>query len=426
MKKYFFYFMLCMYFPFFMSCSDDTQEIISESSENSNTNTSRVDEMLLSGIQRDSMALVTLYKSTDGLRWHRRRNWLKTNICFWQGVKVADINGEPRVIWLDLACAGLSGTLPKEIGQLSELRRLVLSYNEDLKGNLIDEVYQLKNLVTLNTNFSSLTGSLSPLIGNLTQLDTLTMWTYLPDEEGIPYAYRMSGQIPTEIGKLKKLRYLRLGRNGFTGKIPNEIGNMISLRFIDLSQCDLDGEIPASLGDLPHINEIYLFDNQLSGQLPNGLMNAKTLDILSAHHNQLSGNIPVSIAGLTNISILKLSHNQLSGELPKALTQCKRLSLIELNDNQFSGDLPAWTGSGFENLTSIDLSNNQFTGNLPERKGHYLPGAGTFYASFYVSGNCLTGDVPDCFLRFIQGRDEVELRSRILPQQDGYGFSNLK
>lgn len=424
MKKYLLLLIVALSYSFLCGCSDESEELILVQPTLDITRTET--ELLTTGIQQDSIALVALYKATNGPCWNRRRNWLKTNVCFWQGVKVAEVDGEPRVIWLDLACSGLSGTLPKEIRNLTALQRLILSYNEELTGPLINEIFELKQLITLNTNFSGFTGTLSPSIANLTELDTLTMWNYLPDENGKPYKNRLNGSIPAELGKLQKLRYLRFGRQGFSGAIPSEIGAMRSLRFLDLAQCSLSGTIPATLGDLPAIQEIYLFENQLSGTLPDGLMKSKTLDIFSAHHNQLSGRIPESICGLTNLTILKLSYNQLSGPLPEALTRCAKLSIINLNNNTLSGDLPAWTGYGFPNLTAIDLSSNQFTGNLPERKGQFIPGAGTFYPSFYVSGNCLTGTVPEGFMRFIHGEDEQELRSRLVPQQDGFGFNNLQ
>lgn len=58
----------------------------------------------------DSLALVNLYKSTNGSNWHHNTNWLKGPVSTWYGVTV-DITGS-RVIYLILDGNNLNGTLP--------------------------------------------------------------------------------------------------------------------------------------------------------------------------------------------------------------------------------------------------------------------------------------------------------------------------
>lgn len=186
----------------------------------------------------------------------------------WQGVKVAEIDGQRRVVELNLAVALLKGELPTEIRFLTELKKLNLSYNNDLKGELIKEVFSLKNLEVLRANFCGFTGLLHAEIGNLAKLDTLEMWARLPLKNGDPYPFLLSGGVPKEIGQLKNLRYLRLARHNFTGALPEEIGNMENLRMLDFSECNFSGEIPQSLGKLKKLHTLFLDTNKLTGSIP--------------------------------------------------------------------------------------------------------------------------------------------------------------
>jgi Leucine-rich repeat (LRR) protein len=70
---------------------------------------------------------------------------------------------------------------------------------------------------------------------------------------------KLSGPIPEEFGKLKKLTDLRLNRN------------------------ELSGQIPASLLDAPALQVLRLDNNRLAGTIPNGL--GKRLMVFDASHN---------------------------------------------------------------------------------------------------------------------------------------------
>jgi len=76
------------------------------------------------------------------------------------------------------------------------------------------EVYSVEDTDTLNLESSGLTGSIPPEIGNLTNLEVL----WLSDNQ-------LTGSIPPEIGNLTNLIGLRLNDNQLTGIIPDEICN---------------------------------------------------------------------------------------------------------------------------------------------------------------------------------------------------------
>ncbi|MFS7984998.1 putative protein kinase RLK-Pelle-DLSV family [Helianthus anomalus] len=69
--------------------------------------------------------------------------------------------------------------------------------------------------ISLDLAQNYLTGTLSPLIGNLTRMQWLTM--------GIN---ALSGELPPELGQLSDLRLLGIGTNSFNGSLPSELGNL--------------------------------------------------------------------------------------------------------------------------------------------------------------------------------------------------------
>ncbi len=85
-------------------------------------------------IDSDFQALVALYNSTNGANWQNNSGWktLKNeNIEDWYGVKV---EGD-RVVGINLFSNNLVGTLPTELGNLSNLQGLYLSINK-LSGEI--------------------------------------------------------------------------------------------------------------------------------------------------------------------------------------------------------------------------------------------------------------------------------------------------
>ena len=60
-------------------------------------------ETITGSIQTDSLALVDLYKSLDGMGWSHSNNWNSSRpVATWAGVQVSDVAGAPRVTALYL------------------------------------------------------------------------------------------------------------------------------------------------------------------------------------------------------------------------------------------------------------------------------------------------------------------------------------
>ncbi|GAU16950.1 hypothetical protein TSUD_37080 [Trifolium subterraneum] len=107
----------------------------------------------------------------------------------------------------DLSSNLLSGTIPKSIGNCSQLGYLILDSNQ-LDGVLPESLNDLKELVQLSLNSNNLEGNCSGLTEFYAAINNL--------EGSIPSSL---GELPGEIGNLKSLQNLDLSWNNLTGSI---------------------------------------------------------------------------------------------------------------------------------------------------------------------------------------------------------------
>jgi len=261
----------------------------------------------------------------------------------------------------------LSGEIPSEIGNLTNLERLFLSNNQ-------------------------LTGYIPAEIGNLTNLENLFLdWN------------QFTGSIPTEIGNLTNLEDLNFGENDLTGPIPQDIGILTNLKYLNIGENELTGEIPPEIGNLTNLESIHLFQNQLSGEIPSEIENLTNLIYLNIGENELTGEIPEGICALninwssvdsSNVSF-NISNNQLCPPYPECVedyvgeqdtSNCEQVSIIDETlpisynlHNAFPNPFnPATTlrydipEDGFVNITIYDLVGRQVKAllNSPQTAGH--------------------------------------------------------
>ena len=114
--------------------------------------------------------LEKLYESTDGARWRSKTRWLHGALCKWHGIECT--GGE--VTSIDLGGNGLRGTLPSELGSLSQLRVLNIDESQ-LSGTLPAGLGMLSELrIILLASNPQLSGTL-PALGMLTSLKELDL-----------------------------------------------------------------------------------------------------------------------------------------------------------------------------------------------------------------------------------------------------------
>ena len=130
----------------------------------------------------------------------------------------------------------------------------------------------------LNLTNNRLRGSIPAELGLLTELTNLEL-----------SKNQLSGVIPPQLAQLAKLRNLILSHNLLKGAIPASFGQLSQLTYLFLSFNQLSGPIPSELGQLQFLYALALEANQLNGNIPTGLGLLPKLAYMSLAGNQLSG-----------------------------------------------------------------------------------------------------------------------------------------
>ena len=346
-------------------------------------------------------ALVALYNATGGASWNDNSNWLSESpVNQWYRV-FTDCNG--GVTSLFISSNQLSGPIPQEVGNLSDLRRLYLRENE-LTGRIPAEMGNLTNLhqLWLGSNRSNqLTGPIPPELGRLTKLEVLDLagnqlTGQIPGSLGdltrlqrlFLGGNQLTGEIPAELGELSHLEWLSLGGNQLTGPIPAELSRLYNMIWLNLQGNQLTGSIPAWLDNLAKLESLILSDNQLTGGIPAELGNLLNLEDLRLDRNQLTGEIPAELGSLSNLQRLILRRNQLTGKIPPELGSLTELQSLYASDNRLTGSIPAELG-GLSHLELLTLDRNQLTGAIPAELGLM-----TNLKFLFLNDNQLTGEIP--------------------------------
>jgi len=242
-------------------------------------------------------------------------------------------------------------SLPPEIGNLTNLRRLTLS--GQLTG-LPSEIGNLINLQYLNISGNKLI-TLPPEIGNLINLEHLNI------------SGNQLVNLPPTIGKLTKLKWLDIKDNQLT-LLPPQIGNLTKLSGLELA-----GNQLVSLFEISSLTELHKLTTQDGWfsldpfsyeRWPKTYLNnirkqpnPALIGFLTAH----LGMSPKSALGSPDpnyVYQLDLSALNLT-VLPTFVGELKNLQILNLSENKFTtfpNEILQLT-----NLQELNLTNNQLT-----------------------------------------------------------------
>ncbi|KAE8675849.1 Protein NSP-INTERACTING KINASE 1 [Hibiscus syriacus] len=205
-----------------------------------------------------------------------------------------------------------------------------------------------ENLVTaLGAPSQSLSGTLSGAIGNLTNLRQVLLQNN-----------NLSGEIPPQLGTLLKLQTLDLSNNLFSGPIPGSFGQLNSLQYLRLNNNSLSGPFPSSLAKTPQLYFLDMSFNNLTGPVPqfptktfnimgnplicgssssevcSGSANAVTLSSLGSSNGEqkskklaIALGISLSFASLILLAFALLWHRK----------KRRKLTVLNINDKQEEG-----------------------------------------------------------------------------------------
>ncbi|CAN1185080.1 LRR receptor-like serine/threonine-protein kinase EFR [Linum perenne] len=236
-----------------------------------------------------------------------------------------------------------------------------------------------QRVIKLTLSSSSIHGSISPSITNLTSLQQL----HLDDNT-------FSGHIPIEIGSLSALRILNLHSNSLTGEIPPTISNCSSLTALSLGRNKLVGRIPDSLGNSLSNLRMFMIDfNNLTGGLPPSMGNVSSLELLSTTSNNLGGTIPESLGKLDKLDFFTMGANMLTGTIPSSIYNISSVSVLCFPENQLHGTIPTDVGNVLPKLIELNIGDNRFTGMIPASLSN-----ATNLERFTIAINGISGTLP--------------------------------
>nr|GMD70167.1 LRR receptor-like serine/threonine-protein kinase GSO1 [Ipomoea batatas] len=238
---------------------------------------------------------------------------------------------------LDLSNNHLHGKLPKCIGNMSNIYLLSVSNNLleglipiefcklesimllDMSDNMlsgsIPSCFNPGRLAHLYLSKNKFGGQLTQPFCDQTSLALLD----LSDNN-------FRGKIPGWIGNLSTLNVLLLKGNSFEGVIPSQLCQLSHLMLqymsgFDLSCNQLSGNIPSNLGKLSEIRALNLSHNNLTGGIPITLSGLAKIESLDLSYNKLNGRIPAQLIALNFLAVFSVAHNNLSGPIPDRKAQ---------------------------------------------------------------------------------------------------------
>lgn len=370
----------------------------------------------------DSLALVSIYTQCNGTNW--TISWdFHQPVNTWSNVVID--NNLNRVVELDLHNVGLTNTLPNELGDLNQLKKLTLSKNQITGLPMsVGALTQLKELDLYNNILFNLPST----IGNLNLLEALRL-------ESNPI-----NALPSSIGNLVNLELLMLS-NTSIATVPNNFDNLLSLKYLYIANTNLStfpdeiyslinlkklycgysniSYISNDIKYLVQLEELYLHHCNLT-TLPHELGQLPALQTLQLNNNQLT-TLPASLGNLSTLLNFNLDNNLLT-ELPTTIGQLNQLSLLSVNNNLLDS-IPS-TFVGLSQLVRLSAEKNKLT-KLPAGMAAINPAP-----SIFVSFNQLEFDDLEPFMQLPSGnfiyhsQDSVgQSRTVMVPFTSSYTLS---
>eukprot|EP00878_Enallax_costatus_P012841 GHUV01013409.1.p1 GENE.GHUV01013409.1~~GHUV01013409.1.p1 ORF type:complete len:602 (+),score=76.08 GHUV01013409.1:316-2121(+) len=292
---------------------------------------------------------------------------------------------------LNLEANNLSGEMrDKQWTGLDNLRVINFA-NSWIEGTIPSTLRRMHNLTRINLSNSYMYGTIPEWMGELQHLELLNLGTMA----GSGYTTGLNGPIPSQLGKLQKLKELILESNYLSGTLPPQLcegGDNNSLLLMNLRANSLEGSASVLEG-CGSLVQLDISSNNFSGPLPASTLwdtlttyqasynifsgvfpcnlchNAQILETLDISHNRIQGQIPNTITLLSGLKTLILGSNEFTGTLTENVYYLPGLKVLDISNNKFVGTIPTAIEYPF-GLTTADFSNNTgFTGILPPQTG---------------------------------------------------------
>ncbi|CAL5393839.1 unnamed protein product [Camellia sinensis] len=252
---------------------------------------------------------------------------------------------------IDLTRNYLNGTIPPQWGSLQQVThigswRILGKQKPSLLGNRLTgsipkEIGNISTLRHITLEFNQLSGTLPPELGNLSQINDITFDIKL-------FYWGASGNTC----KADHFDGILVGTNLLERYPFSSKNGQISRNWIQAS--GLDGPIPQEIASLTKMTDLRISDlNGMEATFPllNSMTNMNRLILRSCN---ITGPLPNYLANLTKLKTLDLSFNKLNGEIPSNFVNLSTVEFIFLTGNCLSGPVPDWILKHGINITSVD------------------------------------------------------------------------
>ncbi|MCO5561892.1 hypothetical protein L7F22_015517 [Adiantum nelumboides] len=275
-----------------------------------------------------------------------------SQLSSWQGDPCDDkwqhvICRGSRVTQLQLKNAGLRGSLPSNLNQLSSLEQIALQSNS-LSGPL-PSFSGLSSLTTAYLGDQQFSSIPSDFFKGLSSLVIFTL-------QNNPINSSTGWSLPSDIASALGLTTLVLTNTSLVGPIPDFLSSLTSLQELRLSYNGLSGGIPSSFSSLAQLSRFELNNN--NGKLLTGSIDVVasmlSLTVLWIHVNNFTGTIPTALGSLVSLEECKLNDNQLVGTIPSTFATSPSLKVLLVKGNQLLGPIPKVPISDPANYTYAD------------------------------------------------------------------------
>lgn len=372
----------------------------------------------------DWLALKQFYNSTNGDSWIDNLNWdiVKNEYtpidCDLRKLRGVNLNTAGRVMVLDLYENNLSGHIPNQINNLTELLHLDLGYNS-ITDTIPSAISELTKLNSLYLDNNKLNGIIPATLGNMTNLFELylnnnnlagcpdtnlsKLCTQLNDdssknenisdgnslyiewEDFCKFGVDSCELSPCAIDwyALKQLYFSTNGDSWYN----NNGWEIVKNDTPPLYDCNFNALYGVRTNNAGRVIEIDLTSNNLNGNIPPEINDITSLEILDLCVNNLSDTIP-NFSNLINLTLIDLHDNSLIGNISPEIGNLINLTLIDLHGNSLTGNIPPEIGN-LTNVVEINFEENSLTGNIPPELGQL---SNLFY--LFLSNNLLTGSIP--------------------------------
>ncbi|KAJ0772084.1 putative leucine-rich repeat-containing, plant-type, leucine-rich repeat domain superfamily [Helianthus annuus] len=328
--------------------------------------------------------------------------------------------------YLNLSRSVFGGTIPPQLGNLTELRVLCLGSFYDIEDSDEYEYTTITNMKWLSSlrllHHLDLSGmDLSKATDWLEVINTL------PSLVELHLSHSQLLCIDPYVANLTvtSLSFLDLSGNDFYDNcVLQWIFSKTSLVSLDLRGCGLHGPIPRSVDsfrNLTSLKSLHVHGNDfmssslvlkglssvggnlisldisscgISSSLLGSLHNLTSILSLDLSYNVLNKTIPTSLGNLCNLRHIGLDGNSFPDisftSLLESFFECKspKLESLSLRSTGLSSHFPNQLGQ-LVYLENLQLENNHIDGTIPESIGRL-----TLLRSLYLAKNLISGPIP--------------------------------